>query len=170
MVREECDRAVRERDEAYQVVNSLRADLGATVTRRLEAESISAGLGKELAKVRGILQAKSDKHDLLRAAIGVVFDDLGVAQPEETSSLVAHAAGITRRVGQLEEDAFHARITQAFTVARSHYDQEINLEVMSLGFVPVYEDPELEEIEKAVTPLARNLTNRLRETVLPSRK
>ena len=71
------------------------------------------------------------------------------------------------QVSQLEESAFHAGITQAFTVARSHYDREINLEVMSLGFVPVYEDPELDEIEKAVTPLVRNLANRLKETVLP---
>ena len=55
MVCEERDRAVREHDEARQVVNSLRADLGVMVTRRLEAESISAGLGKELTKVRGIL-------------------------------------------------------------------------------------------------------------------
>ena len=54
-VREEHNRAIRERDEAYQVVNSLRADLGVAVTQRLEAESISAGLGKELAEVRGIL-------------------------------------------------------------------------------------------------------------------
>ena len=74
----------------------------------------------------------------------MVFDDLGVAQPEETSSLAARVAGITARVGQLEENAFHARITQAFTVARSHYDQEINLEVMSLGFVPGYENSELD--------------------------
>ena len=44
----------------------------------MQAESIFAELGNELAKVRGILQAESDEHDLLRAAIGVVFDDLGV--------------------------------------------------------------------------------------------
>ena len=74
------------------------------------------------------------------------------------------------QVGQLEEDTFHAGITQAFAVARSHYDQEINLEVMSQGFTPVYEDLELDEIEKAVTPLARNLAKRLKEMVLPSRK
>ena len=74
------------------------------------------------------------------------------------------------RVGQLEEDAFHAGITQAFAIARSHYDREINLEVMSQGFAPVYEDPELDEIEKAVTPLARNLANRLKETLLPPQK
>ena len=49
------------------------------MAQRLEAKSISAGLGMELAEVRGILQAESDEHDLLRAAVGVVFDDLGVA-------------------------------------------------------------------------------------------
>ena len=88
----------------------------------------------------------------------------------ETSSLVARAMGITAWVGQLEEDAFHAGITQAFAVAHSYYDQEINLEVMSQGFAPVYEDTELDEMEKAVAPLARNLVNRLKEEVLPSRK
>ena len=87
-----------------------------------------------------------------------------------TSSLTTRATSITARVGQLEEDAFHAGITQAFAVARSHYDREINLEVMSQGFVPGYEDSELDEIEKAVTPIARNLANRLKDIVLPSRK
>ena len=106
----------------------------------------------------------------MHTAVGVVFDDLGVAQPEETSSLVARAVGIMSRVGQLEEDAFHAGITQAFIVACSHYDQEINLEVMSQGFTPIYEDPELDEMEKVVTPLVRNLADRLKGTVLPSRK
>ena len=139
------------------------------MTQRLEAKNVSAGLGTELAEVWGILQAESDEHDLLRVAVGVVFGDLGVAQLEETSSLAARAAGITTRVGQLEEDAFHARITQAFTIARSHYDQEINLEVMSLGFAPGYENSKLDEIEKAVTPIVQNLANRLKDIFLPSR-
>ena len=73
-------------------------------------------------------------------------------------------------VHQLEENAFHAGITQAFAVAHSHYDQEVNLEAMSLGFVPGYENSELDEIEKAVTPIARNLGNRLKDMVLPLRK
>ena len=93
-----------------------------------------------------------------------------MAQEEGTSSLLTHATSITARVGQLEEDAFHVGITQAITVARSHYDREINLEVMSQGFAPVYEDAELDEMEKAVTPLARNLADRLKEEVLPSQK
>ena len=140
------------------------------MARRLEAESISARLGTELAKVWGILQAESDQHDLLRAVVGVVFDDLGVARPEETSSLVARAVDITARVRQLEENAFHIGITQAFDVARSHYDQEINLGIMSLGFVSGYEASELDEIEKAVTPIAQNLADRLKDIVLPLRK
>ena len=60
--------------------------------------------------------------------------------------------------------------TQAFAVAHSHYDREINLKVMSQGFAPVYEDPELDEMEKAVAPLARDLVDRLKEVVLPSWK
>ena len=77
------------------MVSSLRVDLGVAVTQRLDAEDISARLGMELAEVWGTLQAESDEHDLLHAAIGVVFDDLGVARPEESSSLTTHAVDIT---------------------------------------------------------------------------
>ena len=55
MAHEERDQAIRERDEACQRVSSLRADLGAVVARRLEAKSISVGLGTDLAEVRGTL-------------------------------------------------------------------------------------------------------------------
>ena len=44
------------------------------------------------------------------------------------------------------------------------------MEVMSLVFAPGFEDSELDEIEKAVTPIAWNLANRLKDIVLPSRK
>ena len=104
--------------------------------------------------MRVILQAKSDEHDLLHAAVRVVFDDLVLALPDETGSLAARAIDITTRVRQLEENAFHAGITQAFAIARSHYDQEIHLEIMSPGFAPSYEASELDEIDKAVAPIA----------------
>ena len=149
---------------------ALQTDLGDMVARRLEAEEVSARLGMKLAEVRGILQAESDEHDLLCAAVVVVYDDLQVAQGEGIGSLPIRATGITAWVGQLEEDTFHTGITQAFAVARSHYDREINLEVMSQGFTPSYADPELDEIEKAVTPLAPNLANVLKGMVLPSWK
>ena len=100
----------------------------------------------------------------------MVFDDLGVGRLEEIGSLAARAVDIMAQVRQLVENAFHAKITQAFAVGRSHYDQEINLEAMSLGFMPGYENSELDEIENAVTPIARNLVDRLKDIVLPSRK
>ena len=88
-------------------------------------------------------------------------------QEEGTSSLAVRAAGFTARVGQLEGSAFHAGITQAFTVAYAHYEKEINLKVMSEGFPSTYEDEELEEMEKMVAPLAKNLADSLKEMVLP---
>ena len=105
--------------------------------------------------MRGVLQAESDGHDLLQIAVGGVLDALQVVEPVETSPLAARVAGITARVSQLEENAFRAGITQAFAVAHSHYDKEIDLKVMSEGFAPVYEDPELDEMEKVVAPFAR---------------
>jgi len=116
------DWAIREHDKACGVADSLQADLGDAVSRRLDIENVVTRLEKELAKVRGILRVESDEHDLLQTAIDVVTDALEVAQPEGSRSLAARAMGITARVGQLEEDAFHARITQAFVVAHSHYD------------------------------------------------
>jgi len=41
---------------------------------------------------------------------------------------------------------------------------------MSLSFAPGYENSELDEIEKAVTPIAQNLADRLKDIVLPPRK
>jgi len=100
----------------------------------------------------------------------VVLDALKVVELVETSPLVARAAGITARVDQLEESAFHAEITQAFTVAHAHYEKEINLKVMSEGFPSTYEDEELEEMEKMVAPLAKYLADNLKEMVLPPRE
>ncbi|XP_066315079.1 uncharacterized protein [Miscanthus floridulus] len=161
-LRQRADRAIRERDEARGVADSLRADLGDAVSRRLDVENVVTRLKKELAKVREILWVESDEHDLLQTIVGVVTDALEVVQPEGSSSLAARAAGIMARVGQLEEDAFHAGITQAFAIAHSHYDQEINLKVMSHGFAPIYDDDELDKMEKEVAPLARNLADQLK--------
>ena len=155
---------------AYQVVNSLRADLGVEVARRLDVEEASAGLRTNLANARGLLQVESDEYDRLSSSVLVVCDGLHVAQEEGGGSLATRATGITARVGQLEDSAFCLGITQAFAVAHSHYAQEINLGVMSQGFAPIYEDAELDEMEKAVAPLARNLADKLKEEVLPSRK
>ena len=41
---------------------------------------------------------------------------------------------------------------------------------MSLGFAPGYENSELDEIEKAVTLIAWNQADRIKDIVLPLRK
>ena len=86
-------------DEDVEVVRSLRVDLDDAVSRRLSAENVSVKLEKEVAHARRALQVESDEHDLLQAMVGVVLDALKVVEPMETSPLMAHAAGITARVG-----------------------------------------------------------------------
>ena len=140
------------------------------MTRRLDAEEVSTSLRTNLAEARWLLQAEGDEYDRLSLAVLAVYDNLQVAQEEGTSSPTTRATSITARVGQLEESAFHAEITQAFTVAHAHYEKEINLKVMSEGFPPTYEDDELESIEKVVAPLAKNLADNLKEMALPSRE
>jgi hypothetical protein len=46
-------------------------------------------------------------------------------------------------------------------VSRSHYGKTINLEAMSLGYVPDYNEKELEELEKLVVPLSLDLAGRI---------
>ena len=108
----------------------------------------------------------------MRTTVRVVFDDLEVARLEGTRSLMASAAvDITARVRQLEREAqaLRSEITQAFAVARSHCAESIDLETMSLGFAPGYEASELDEIEKAVAPIAWNLADKVEGIVLPWR-
>ena len=82
---------------------------------------------------------------------------------------MAHAVDITAWVRQLEKEALRSGITQAFAVARSHYDDNINFEAMSLGFAPGYEPSELDDIEVMATPFAETLASRIEDMVLPER-
>ena len=101
MAHEEGDRAIRDCGEARQEATPLRVDLGDAVAQRLEAKEISTGLSTELAEVRGILLAESDQHDLLRAAVVVVYDDLQVAQGESPPSQSHLARGLHRQAQSL---------------------------------------------------------------------
>ena len=70
---------------------------------------------------------------------------------------------------QLEKEALRLGITQTFTVARSHYDDNIDFEAMCLGFTPGYEPSDLDAIEATVTPFAETLLSRIEDMVLPER-
>ena len=82
---------------------------------------------------------------------------------------MARAVDITVRVRLLEKEAFRLGIIQAFAIARSRYDDNINLRAMSLGFAPGFELSELDEIEAALTPLAESLVSKIEDMVLPLR-
>ena len=88
---------------------------------------------------------------------------------EGTSSLTARAADITARVRQLKKEALRLGITQAFAIACSHYDDNIDFEAMSLSFMPGYEPSELDDIEVTVTPFAETLASKIEDMVLPER-
>ena len=105
----------------------------------------------------------------MSTTLGVVYDDLEVVRSEGTSSLAAHAVEITAWVHQLQRNTLHTGVNQAFAIARSHYTDNIDLETMSLGFVPGYEAHELDEIETAVAPLSWDLVDRIEDIVLSRR-
>ena len=92
-----------------------------------------------------------------------------MVQAEGTSSLVAHATNIMARVRQLEKEALCSGLTQTFAIAHSHYDDNIDFEVMNLGFTPSYEPSDLDAIEATVTPFAETLASRIEDMVLPER-
>ena len=52
-------------------------------------------------------------------------------------------------------------------IAHSLYVDNIDLEIMSLGFVLGYEAYELDEIEMAVAPLSWDLADKIEDIVLP---
>ena len=97
----------------------------------------------------------------------MVCDDLEVVRSEGTSSLAARAVEITARVRRLERNALCTGVNQSFAIARSHYGDNIDLEVMSYGYAPGYQVHELEEMETAVAPLSQDLADRIESIVLP---
>ena len=126
-------------------------------------------MAMDLTEVRRNLQTESDKLGILSTALGVVCDDLEVVRSEGTSSLVARAVEITARVHRLKRNALHARVNQSFVIACSHYEENIDLEVMSHGYAPGYEVHELEGMGTAVAPLSQDLADRIEGIVLPRR-
>jgi len=115
----------------------------------------------DLTKARRNLQAESDKLDILSATLGVVCDDVEVVWSEGTSLLVARAVEIMAQVRQLKRNALRAGVNQSFMISRSHYGDNIDLEMMSHGFTPGYEVHKLEEMEAPMAPLSQHLANRI---------
>ena len=69
----------------------------------------------------GQLQSKSDDHEAMRTAIGLVFDDLEVTLAMETSSLVVWVTQIPDWACALAREALYTGVHRTFAIARSHY-------------------------------------------------
>ena len=83
---------------------------------------------------------------------------------------MTHAVDIMVWAHQLVREALRSGITQAITVAHTHYDDNIDFEAMSLGFMPGYEPSELDDIEATVTPFVKTLVSKIKDMVLPERE
>ena len=116
--------------------------------------------------MRGQLQSESDDHDALRTAVGLVFDDIGVAPAAETSSLAVRVTQIPDRARALARKALYTSVHRAFAIAHSHYIN-IDLPVITEGFVPSNTDVELDEIEKEAAPPTQDLAEKAKEEILP---
>ena len=57
-------------------------------------------------------------------------------------------------------------VNRSFVIARSHYEN-MDLEMMSQGFMPGYSGTELEDIEKEVVPLAQDLSAKIEDEIIP---
>ena len=102
----------------------------------------------------------------MRAAVGLVFNDLGVTTTVETSSFVVQVTQIPDRARTLARKALHTSVHHVFSVAHSHYI-DIDLPVISEGFTPSYTDAELDEIEVEAELLMQGLVRKFKEDILP---
>jgi hypothetical protein len=75
-------------------------------------------------------------------------------QPEGSSTLVARAAQIMNQVRVLERNALRAGVNRSFMIARSHYEEDIALDLLSLGYAPRWSADELVTLETKVEPLS----------------
>ena len=56
-------------------------------------------------------------------------------------------------------------VHQSFAITHSHYEN-IDLAMMSQGFMPVYTDAELDDIKKEVAPLAHDLSANIEDEII----
>ena len=122
----------------------LNDKLGAKVVK-------SHGLEKELSEVKDTLQKESDEHNNMCVTVQLVYDELELAPEQETSLFAVHTIRIMDRACDMARGTLRFGIHRSFMIIRSHYEN-IDLATMSQGFMPVYTDVELDDIEKEVPP------------------
>ena len=85
---------------------------------------------------------------------------------QETSAVTVYAIQIMNWVHDIARGMLRFGVNWSFVIARSHYEN-IDLAMMSQGFMPGYFDAELEDIEKEVSPLAQDLSTKIEDEIIP---
>jgi hypothetical protein len=134
---------------------------------------VSEATREVLQREKGELQEENHRLQTelgrIDGLVGGVAGALLVAPPEGQGGAAALAPRIVPRVGELEKDAMHAGVKAAFAVARSHYGESFEWEVLKDGYAAGCEDEQLAGMEEAATAPARTLTDIFAPYLLPRR-
>jgi hypothetical protein len=133
----------------------LQKDKGALEEEKGQLQAEVGRLQTELGQIDGQLVA--------------VAGNLGVAAPEGQGGAAAVVPQIVPRVAELERDAMRAGAKVAFAVARSHYGDSFNWDILQGGYAEGCDDALMEEIEAAATERGKNLADLFAEFFLPQR-
>ncbi|XP_066384518.1 uncharacterized protein [Miscanthus floridulus] len=142
------DAEVREHEALHSAVR--------TACEALDVEEVqsASSLGSRLIALSGRVRERLQGalHTGVKRALAVVSSHYAI-------NLEAVSDGYVLPKDDKEADAEVVKLLEAAeapgtALAGLFEEEEINLEAMSLGFTPGYENSELDEIEKAVTPIA----------------
>jgi hypothetical protein len=97
--------------------------------------------------------------------IGLVLDNFGMTSEEGMSSLAAQVINVIDRACEMAKWALRLGMQRSFTTVHSHY-KNIDLQAISQGFAPGYDDVELDQIEEKVAPIAQVLAVSMEEEVV----
>lgn len=111
---------------------------------------------KELGEAQHGFAKEAHELDTLRAAVALVLGELQAPPNDGMSSLAVQLCDATEGLHEMASRAWHLGVQRSFEIARSHYEN-IDLELISQGVAPSYEDAMLDQIEAGVAPLAQTL-------------
>ena len=79
---------------------------------------------------------------------------------------MVRATQITCRARDMARGALRFGVDKSFAIAHSHYEN-IDLAPNSQGFMPVYTNTELDDIEREVAPLVHDLSTKIEDEIIP---
>jgi hypothetical protein len=122
-------------------------------------------LERELSEANAMLCKESSEHETLQAAVELVLNDFEMTSEPGTSSLAVQDVNVTDRMHGMAKQALHLGVQRSFAIVLSHY-VNIDLQAMSQGFAPSYDDAKLDQIEEEVAPLAQVLAANMEEEIV----